>query len=130
MIACVGFLGYNASSHVREDLRVTLMKIPSNAIIAREKLVQYLLVERPRNDKSRYLAQAGFTLSQPDTLEAAIRRLIASEDAQVDRHDEYGVFYQVAGILEGPHKSVPVITVWLQQASNGVFRFVTLKPRR
>lgn len=106
------------------------MKILSNAIIAREKLVQYLLVERPRNDKSRYLAQAGFTLSQPDTLEAAIRRLIASEDAQVDRHDEYGVFCQVAGILEGLHKSIPVITVWLQQAGDGVFRFVTLKPQR
>jgi hypothetical protein len=106
------------------------MRIPSNAIIAREKLVQYLLIERPKNDKSRYLAQAGFTLARPDTLEAAIRKLIADEEGQVDRRDEYGVFYQVAGALEGPQKTISVITIWLEQAVDGLFRFVTLKPRR
>ncbi len=106
------------------------MKIPFNAIIAREKLVQYLLVDRPKNDKSRYLAQAGFTLAQPETLEAAIRKLLTVEEGQVDRRDEYGVFYQVAGTLDGPQKTISVVTIWLEQSVDGVFRFVTLKPRR
>lgn len=34
------------------------MKIPENAIIP-AKLTRYLLVVRPRNDKSKFLAQAG-----------------------------------------------------------------------
>jgi len=34
--------------------------IPSDAIIAREKLTRYLLVPKSTNDKCRYLAQAGF----------------------------------------------------------------------
>ena len=106
------------------------MKIPSNAIIVREKLTQYLLIERPKNDKSRYLAQAGFTFARPDILEAAIRKLITIEEGQVDRSDEYGVFYRIAGILEGPQKTLVVVTIWLEQAADGVFRFVTLKPQR
>ena len=52
------------------------MKIPSDAIIAHEKLTQYLLVERPRNDKARFLAQAGFTLANPLDLEVALRELV------------------------------------------------------
>lgn len=106
------------------------MRIPSNAMIAREKLVQYLLIERPKNDKSRYLAQAGFTLARPDMLEAAIRKLIEVEEGHVDRCNEYGVFYQVVGALEGPKKTISVVTIWLEQAADEVFRFVTLKPWR
>ena len=43
------------------------MKIPSDAIIPVAKLTRYLLVERTRDDKSKFLAQAGFT---PDNHEA------------------------------------------------------------
>ncbi len=39
------------------------MKLPSDVVIAEEKLTQYLLVWRARNDKSGYLAQAGYQLS-------------------------------------------------------------------
>ncbi len=38
--------------------------------IPREKLTEYLLVPQVKNDKSKYLAQAGFTQSKPDMLEA------------------------------------------------------------
>ena len=37
------------------------MKIPSDAVIPRDKLTKYLLVFQPENDKSQFLAQAGFT---------------------------------------------------------------------
>lgn len=39
------------------------MKLPSDVVIAEEKLTQYLLVWRARNDKSAFLAQAGYELS-------------------------------------------------------------------
>jgi hypothetical protein len=50
------------------------MKIQSGALIPREKLTKYLLVFQPENDKSKFLAQAGFTLDNPDALEAAPAR--------------------------------------------------------
>ena len=36
------------------------MKLPADAVIATEKITQYLLVKRPENDKSHYLASAGY----------------------------------------------------------------------
>ena len=47
------------------------MKIPDDAVIPVEKLTKYLLVLCPWDDKSRFLAQAGFDQSNPDVLMAA-----------------------------------------------------------
>lgn len=38
------------------------MKHPADSIIALEKLTGYLLAEQPRGDKSRFLAEAGYTM--------------------------------------------------------------------
>jgi hypothetical protein len=106
------------------------MKIPQNAIIPPEKLTGYLLVPQKKNDKSQFLAQAGFTADNPATLAQAIRALIASNEAVEDRQDEYGTFYQVTGDLVGPHGILAVVTVWLLRTIDGQYRFVTLKPAR
>lgn len=45
------------------------MKIPVDAIISNDKLTQYLLVPRQKNDKSGFLAQAGFTMENPEDYE-------------------------------------------------------------
>jgi hypothetical protein len=66
------------------------MKIASDAIIPKEKLAQYLLLPRQKNDKSQWLAQVGFSREQPDTLEKAIHQLITENDAIPDRNNEYG----------------------------------------
>ena len=52
------------------------MKIPSDALIPHEKLTQYLLVSKEVDDKSKFLAQAGFVRENPDALVTAIRELI------------------------------------------------------
>ncbi len=39
------------------------MKLPSTAIIAPEKIKKYLLSTRRRNDKSKWLAKAGYKLN-------------------------------------------------------------------
>ena len=44
------------------------MKLPSDALIAMEKLTSYLLRMRVEDDKSRFLAGAGYTLENPDRL--------------------------------------------------------------
>ncbi len=53
------------------------MKVPVTAVIAREKLTEYLLVFRVKSDKSQFLAQAGFTIESADQLEQAIKQHIS-----------------------------------------------------
>ena len=59
---------------------------------------------------------------------AAIRRLADTADAVEDSSNEYGTFYRVEGMLEGPTGNLPVACIWMKQAIDGKFRFVTLKP--
>lgn len=107
-----------------------VVKIPNNAIIPKEKLTHYLLVPQRKNDKSGFLAQAGFTQENPDLLEKAIRRLIAENEAILDRQNEYGMFYRVVGDLYGPTDILSTVTVWIQLTNSNQYRFVTLKPMR
>jgi hypothetical protein len=105
------------------------VKIPADAIIPDHKLTRYLLVYKSRSDKSKFLAQAGFTLKNPEDLYAALRTLVETSEAVEDRIDEYGTYYQVAGFLIGTDgKSLSVVTVWLQRQIDGKFQFITLKP--
>ena len=104
------------------------MKLPETVVIQREKLTHYLLVPQPKNDKSKFLAQAGFTQENPEALEAAIRRLVQENDAVQDRQDEYGTFYQVTGVLRGIKRDLNVVTVWIYEIKHQGYRFITLKP--
>ena len=107
------------------------MRIPHDAIIPRAKLVDYLLAPRPWDDKSRFLARAGFLRGNPETLETAIRRMAEQFEASYDGENEYGTFYRVVGELDGPiGVSLPVILIWLQWKVDGTFHLVTLKPYR
>ena len=106
------------------------MRIPADASIPCEKLTHYLLAQRAKNDKSQYLARAGFIQANPDALEAAIRQLAARTETVADRQDVYGVYLQAIGDLERPRGTLSVVTVWIVQATDGVCRFVTLKPAR
>ena len=106
------------------------MRIPSDATIDETKLTGYLLVQRPWDDKSSYLRRAGFELKNWPDLRAAIRRLADAADAVEDGSNEYGTFYRVEGMLEGPTGNLPIVCIWMKQAIDGSFRFVTLKPSR
>ena len=77
------------------------MKLQGNIIIPDAKLTQYLLVPRQEDDKSKYLAQAGFTQDNPDQLKQAVLTLIQTYDAISDRQDKYGTYYRVEGDLIG-----------------------------
>ena len=106
------------------------MRIPPDAIIADEKLLHYLLVPRPWDDKSRFLGLAGFTLDNWLELRDAIRQLCSNVDAVEDSRSVYGTFYRVDGELIGRLRGLSVTSIWLQQASDGRIRFITLKPRK
>lgn len=73
--------------------------MPREAVIPPEKLTGYLLLERPWDDKSKFLAQ--------------------------------GEFLRVEGEIQGPNgRRLAVTTIRLRQESDGLVRFITLKPRR
>lgn len=108
------------------------MRIPEDLIISEDKITRYLLVQKARNDKSKFLAQAGFTQENPEALTRAIRfQAVAAEAAEAveDRCNEYGTFYQVEGELIGTNGvSLSVVTIWLKRQIDDKFQFVTLKP--
>jgi hypothetical protein len=104
------------------------MNIPAEAVIPADKLTNYLLAPRRKNDKSRFLLRAGFDQSKPEILEAAIRKCCAITDAVADRVDKYGTYYNVKCQLIGPDGAgLPVTLIWLRRLDL-VFSFVTLIP--
>ncbi|WP_066377945.1 DUF6883 domain-containing protein [Anabaena sp. CA = ATCC 33047] len=107
------------------------MKIPENIIIPEEKITRYLLVPRIKDDKSKFLAQAGFTQTNPEELLTAIWQLATTHEVVEDITNEYGTFYTIEGNLQGVNgQNLAVITVWLQSKHGGNFRFITLKPKK
>ncbi len=107
------------------------MKIPRDAEILPRKLSEYLLVPRPKGDKSKFLAQAGFTSANADELMDSSRRLAIEAEATEDGVNEYGIFDRADGPLTGlDGRVLSVAIVWIRWHSDGSFHFVTWKPLR
>ncbi|MEB3308651.1 MAG: hypothetical protein VKJ02_00290 [Snowella sp.] len=107
------------------------MEISSQAMIPDDKLSKYLLVYKEKNDKSKFLEQAGFTLANPEELKSAIYELIQSVEPIEDITNEYGTFYRFEGELIGVNqRNLLVITVWLRRKIDNKLQFVTLKPKK
>ncbi len=106
------------------------MKIPIDASIPLAKLTNYLLIPKKQDDKSQFLAQAGFALANPEDLILALRQLTQNTEAVLQKSNLYGRYYQVRGILTGPNRqSIGVVTIWLER-TDGQIQFVTLKPQK
>lgn len=105
------------------------MKLPADAIIAPAKLNQYLLVQRKRSDKSAWLAQAGYTLDNWQTLVQDLRSQVLRLEATPTDKSVYGQMYEIKGPLTGPNgKTLVVHTVWMTEAATGKTKFITLYP--
>jgi 23S rRNA A2030 N6-methylase RlmJ len=106
------------------------MKLPENAIIATDKIADYLLRWRPENDKSQFLAQAGYTAVQPERLVEDIRQFLLL-DAEFEEATEYGDKYRIVGTLTGPKgRALNVVTIWMAERATGVTKFITLYPAK
>ena len=100
-----------------------------NAVIAKTKLRNYLLVLLPKDDKSQFLAQAGYTLENWQELEQDLREQILPLEAVPTEETPYGQKIMLVGSLMGPNgTALSVKTIWIVSA--GLTRFVTLFPVR
>ena len=108
------------------------MKIPVEDLeIPPPKLTNYLLVHREQDDKSKFLAQAGFTQENWELLMEQLQLIAEIGDAVEDTTTEYGTSYLVEGCLRGANDRIlEVITVWMRRAIDGKYQFITLKPNR
>ena len=108
------------------------MQLPNRAlaIIAQEKLTQYLLNTRHKRGgtKAQLLAQFGYAVQNWRQLEADIR---SGLDTEVDlvRPTEYGMRYEIHMTLQTP-LGVPltVRTIWQIDDGREVPRLITLYP--
>jgi len=105
------------------------MKLPGEVAISQDKLLRYLLLPREENDKSGFLALAGYTLANWEVLERDLRQLITSQEASNAETSPFGIKYEVRGKLTGPNGYIlDVVTVWIKLQAIEETRFVTLFP--
>lgn len=105
------------------------MKLPSNTLIAHEKLKRYFLVLRKRNDKSQWMSQAGYNLENWNTLEKDLRLQLLPLDATPTESTKYGQMYEIIGNLTGPNrKTLRVCTIWMTETATGITKLITMYP--
>jgi hypothetical protein len=107
------------------------MKLPANTIIVPDKISKYLLTKREDDDKSQYLAKAGYTLSSAVQWLVDLRQQILPKDAIFLETNTYGDVYEISGNLTGPNgKRLAVTTIWMTETLTRKTKFVTLFPMR
>jgi len=107
------------------------MKLPADAIIELGKVVGYLLAEQPRGDKSRFLAEAGYTMANPEQLRRDLQEQLLPLDAIPLPSRGYGDLYEIRGILRAPNGvGLPVRTIWMRERATSRVKFITLVPLR
>lgn len=103
------------------------MYLSANASIAEEKLTRYLLVQLPKDDKSKFLASAGYTLANWRNLEQDLRNQVLTQPAEFLGKTQFGDKYAIQTTLAGPNgNELSVMTIWM--VTNDMTKFVTLVP--
>ena len=105
------------------------MKLPPDTLIACRKISDYLLAHRPEDDKSAFLARAGYVPETADRLAADLRTHLMPLEARLLDSGEYGMKYEIRGKLTGPNgRTLRVVTIWMIEQVGGKAKFVTLYP--
>jgi hypothetical protein len=105
------------------------VQLPEDVVIPADKLVRYLLLPREENDKSHFLAIAGYTLGTWEVLARDLHDLAKTHEISDKAISPYGIKWEVQGSLTGPNGQVLyVVTVWITLETSGETHFVTLFP--
>ena len=91
------------------------MKMSSNLVIENAKLTRYLLIYQPKDDKSKYLAQYGYTLENWQVLKQAIIEAVQGQDIEEITQTDWGKRFKLRSQWTGINgKLIKVIIVWQQ----------------
>jgi hypothetical protein len=93
-------------------------------IIPAEKITEYLLTKKDKNDKSKFLISLGYTKDNWQELVNDIKQIALNNELVLERTSEFGDLYSINGQL----KTKAVITIWLEKVSQVAYRFITLYP--
>ncbi len=102
------------------------MKLPSTAVISAEKIKNYLLKPRKRNDKSKWLAKAGYALANWQQLEKDLWTQILSLDAVPTDKTIFGQVFEIRGELKGPTEKT--LLIWMREYESNLSKFITMFP--
>jgi hypothetical protein len=95
-------------------------------IIPKDKLTEYLLVFKERNDTSIFLKELGFNKDNWEDLAIAIADLALANEIEFHKKSMYGDLYTIRGMLNG----LSMVTIWFHLEPSNQFRFVTLFPEK
>ncbi|MGG6267715.1 DUF6883 domain-containing protein [Leptolyngbya sp. AN03gr2] len=89
------------------------MQLSRDAVIAPAKLTKYLLVRREIDDKSKFLAKAGYSLENWQQLEADLRnQILPLEAVPSGEQNRFGDVYEIRGVLSGVNgMNLAVVTI-------------------
>ena len=107
------------------------MRLPLKTIIATGKIKDYLLSQRKRNDKSKWLSKAGYGRENWQQLEQDLRTQILSLDAMPTDSTKYGQIFEIKGTLKGPNgKTLKILTIWINEYETKSTKFITMYPQK
>ena len=111
------------------------MKLPNaaQALVEREKITEYLLsaTHPSGRSKARFFRRFGFSTDSWDELADSLRLQAILNDVAEVEDTEYGLRYNVDGIIEAPDGRSPLVrTVWQFDSDNDYPRLVTAFPHR
>jgi hypothetical protein len=93
------------------------------------KVRDYLLTHRVEDDKSGFLALAGYSPANPERLETDLRNLLEKRKSRFVETTDYGDKFEIRGTLTGPNgRRLRVATIWMKEAATGLTKFITLCP--
>ena len=100
-------------------------KIQGELILDPRKITEYLLVWKPKSDKSGFLNKLGYTQENWEVLREDILSIIAEGTPVYSRPAPFGGdLYEITGEL----RNFGIITIRLYTEEPEVWRFVTLYP--
>jgi hypothetical protein len=110
-------------------IRAQLMRIPSNLLIQDQKIANYLLVYQPKDDKSEYLAIAGYSQENWQILKRDIMEAVEGAEVAEVTSTGWGTRFKVKIQWYGPNnRLVKVVTIWQQDEASETVKFITLYP--
>lgn len=96
-------------------------------IIEDQKILNYLLVPKEKNDKSKFLNKLGFNFENYLELKNEIYKIAKENQAILQSKVPFGgELYEISGNLRGKG----IITIWLLKTNENTFRFITLYPKK